>query len=257
MIVCMYFFTTICSCGDSDRIKIQIDDLIVEGEISADTVFNGLIRFYNSETGALERAANYNQGVLDGERKDYHTNGRIKLKMNYSDGKANGNLYVYDSTGELQLTQIKYYDVRVGPSIEYKENRISKYYFYSFGNIELIHIDYDSINKSQIAQLNDSTFFFWNILEFSTPDSKTPRTNLFLYLPNPPKINFKYSICILGANYRIKEILQEFNDGESFSEFELDFGQLKDDETFAIRLVIDNTLNDETITMFKKIKYGS
>jgi antitoxin component YwqK of YwqJK toxin-antitoxin module len=80
--------------------------------------------------------------------------------LRYDNGKINGEVKIFDSTGGLLETQNLYYDLRVGQSIEYKQGRINQYYFYSLENKELLHIDYDSIQGKKIEQLNDTSFFF-------------------------------------------------------------------------------------------------
>ena len=78
---------------------------------------------------------------------------------------------------------------------------------------------------------------------------------LFLYLPNPPQLNFKYSLCIIDNNYSIKKIVKEFVPTASWGVIALDYSDLKENEMYAINLTIDNELdNDERIaTMFKKL----
>jgi hypothetical protein len=199
--------------------------------------------------------ANYKAGVLDGKKTDYYANGKIHSHLYYENGKINGETKIYDSSGNISETQTIYFDLRVGPSIEYKSNQISQYYFYSLENKELLHIDYDSIQRKKIEQLNDTRFFFWHLNDYNTSESPLPKTELFLYLPNPPKLNFKYSLCIVDNKYNIKQTTKEFAPNKSWETITLDYSVLKSGESFAIRLTIDNEFdNDDRIAnMFKRL----
>jgi hypothetical protein len=245
----------ISSCDTKKDKRIRVDDVFADGEISKDTVYNGLIKFYDTATKQLIQTANYKEGILDGDRIDYYINGKTKLQLQYKNGKINGEVKIFDSTGEISETQNIYFDLRVGPSIEYKNKQVSQYYFYSIENKELLHINYDSIEGKKIDQLNDTSFFFWHFNDYSTSESNTPKTDLFLYLPNPPKFNFQYSLCIIDDKYNIKQTIKDLNPEKSWDIVNLDYTSLKSNESFAIRLTIDNELdNDDRIaSMFKRL----
>jgi len=251
------FILLISSC-DSNKIKrVKVGDTFVEGEIISDTIYNGLIKFYDTTTKQIVQSANYKLGILDGESIVYHSNGNIKLKVNYQNGKILGNVTTFDSSGEIIETQNIYYDLRVGPSIKFKNKQISKYSFYSFDNKKLLYIDYDSVKGKNIEKINDSEFFFWHLEDYTTSESDEAKIDLFLYLPNPPNLNFKYSVCIIDNNYNIKKTVQEFSGNTSFEVINLDSSLLKSTESFAIRLTIDNEFDDNDETkiayMFKRI----
>lgn len=186
------------SCSDSDSPRrIIVDGSIAEGDISKDSVYNGMINFYDSSTGKLTQSVNYVNGIASGVRRDYYPNGKVRLESNYDNDKVNGEILFFDSTGNLVESQNRYYDLRVGPSIQYKAKNVSQYYFYSFDNDELFDINYDSIDGKRIDELNGNSFFFWHVSPFHTSESDKELTDIFLYLPNPPKLNFLYSICII------------------------------------------------------------
>jgi antitoxin component YwqK of YwqJK toxin-antitoxin module len=67
---------TFSSCDNKKIKRVIVDDVIAEGEISNDTVFNGTIKFYDTGTGKLVETANYKAGILDGERTTYYDNGK-------------------------------------------------------------------------------------------------------------------------------------------------------------------------------------
>lgn len=254
-ILFILFTIGIASCNIEKERKVKVDDVFAIGQISKDTIFNGFIKFYDTATGQLVLTSNYKEGQLDGERIDYYSNNKIKSKVYYKDGKQNGDLITYDSTGHITFKQNFYYDLRVGPSIEYKNDEVDKYYFHSLENKELFYLNYDSIKGKKLEQLNDTSFFFWHDNTYSTSDSNDINTDLFLYLPNPPKLNFKYFLCIIDEKYQIRQIIKTFNMKEYWSTIQLDFSNLKKDECFAIRLEIKDEFDSETgtIVMFKKL----
>ncbi len=245
------------SCNNVKIKKVIVDDVIAESEISNDTIYNGIIKFYDTATKKLVQTANYKAGVLDGNRIDYYSNGKIKVQLHYNDGKINGEVKEFDTTGNLKQTQNLYFDLRAGSTIEYKNKQVSQYYFYSLENKELLHIDYDSIQGKKIEQLNNTNFFFYHFDRYSISDSESSNKDLFLYIPNPPKLNFNYSVCIIDDKYQIKQTIKECIPHESWEKINLDYSILKTNESFAIRLTIDNEFdnNDDTriAYMFKKL----
>ena len=249
----MFLILTFSSCNYQKVKRVIVDDVIAEGEIAHDTIYNGIINFYDTATKKLVQTANYKAGVLDGNRIDYYSNGKINVQLHYDNGKINGEVKIFDTTGKLEQTQNLYYDLRVGPSIEYKNSQVSQYYFYSLENKELLHINYDSIQGKSIEQINDTSLFFFHLNEFTTPLNK----DLFLYLPNPPNLNFKYSVCIIDNKYQIKQTIKACISKESWEKINLNYLLLKSNELFAIRLTVDNEFdgNDNTrlTYMFKKL----
>lgn len=248
---------SIYSCNSIKDKRIRVDDVFAEGKISKDTIYDGLIKFYDTATKKLVQTINYKSGVADGDRIDYHLNGKIKALLHYENGKINGKTKIFDTSGNLLAAQNIYYDLRVGPSIEYKDKQVKQYYFYSFENETLLHISYDSIEGKTITQLNDTSFFFWHLDNYKTFESDSFKTDLFLYLPNPPKLNFKYSLCIVDEKYNIRQTIKEFVSENSWDVINIDYSTLEANESFAIRLTVDNEFddNDESRVayMFKKI----
>jgi hypothetical protein len=90
--------------------------------------------------------------------------------------------------------------------------------------------------------------------DFSTTEFTKPEAELFLYLPNPPKLNFKYSLCIIDNKYDIKQTVKEFATNISWDTVNLEYSILKTNESFAIKLTVDN--DDKPAVMFKRLKYG-
>jgi antitoxin component YwqK of YwqJK toxin-antitoxin module len=245
----------ITSCDKNQTKRILVDDVIAEGNITEDTVYNDLIRFYDTSNNRLISVANYDSGVLNGKQIDYFPDSKIKAELNYENGKVNGKVIFSDSVGDIDKSQNFYYDLLVGPSIEYKDGNISKYTFYSFDKKDLFSIDYDTIQGKTIEQLNNYEFFFWNIINFNNSQSSKPQKELFVYLPNPPKFNFKYSLCIIDDAYKIKQTVKEFDTDKIWETVTLEYDKLNDSYMYALKLTVENETDDkERIeTFFKKL----
>lgn len=147
----------ICSCNNTNKRRILVEDVYAEGDISKDTVFNGLIRFYDTSHNRLVKVANYKKGIQDGLQTDYYKNGKPETEINYENGKINGEVIIYDSAGIVIEKDNYYYDLLTGPWHEFKNGKLSNYHFYSLESELLFTIDYDKSRK--IEEINDKNFF--------------------------------------------------------------------------------------------------
>lgn len=245
--------TVLFSCEQNktnsiDKIRrVIVEDVIAEGNISSDTVFNGLIKFYDTTSNNLVIEANYTNGKLNGKRIDYYLNGKVKNIGFYDNGKQTGTVSYFDSTGQLTSKQDFYYDLKAGSRIEYKNGKLSKYYFTSFDNKDLFSIDYDTVFNKEIKKINDNSFFFWHssdIATITTTDKKLQGNEYFIYLINPPDFNFEYSLCVINYRDSILRIEKLFDRSKMWETFTLDTTRLKKGERFTLRLAFDRDLND-------------
>jgi antitoxin component YwqK of YwqJK toxin-antitoxin module len=158
----LFLFTllsvTSFSCEDHEPDKIVVGDEVAEGDIEKDSTFNGLVSFYDSNSGRLNSKAFYVKDTLHGLRTYYHSNGRIQMTAMYAMGRVIGDVSFFDSNGKIERLQYQYYDLKVGPSIHYKNGEVSDFYFYSLDNEELMHINYDSIKSKTLEQINNNRF---------------------------------------------------------------------------------------------------
>jgi|SRR5450755_1178656 hypothetical protein len=254
------FFVPTCLliCCTSKNIKrITLDGQIIEGIFLPGNVINGYVNVYDSATNLLIETANYNNGVLDGERTTLYPNGYVKARVNYSVGKENGNLEVYDSLGHLLNTQFRYYGLRVGPSINFIEGKPKQYWFYSFDNAVLSYINYDSILNKKISEIQ-MNFFPFRSTQFQIDnfnDTIHFKSEYFLYLMNPPKYNFQYSLCIVNDSFRVIKELRKFDSHTIWDTFEIDTSQLKNAEHYALKIRVDDSTHEERGAWngFKKI----
>jgi hypothetical protein len=254
LLIATILVTVLISCNRNRRIRV--DDFFVEGDISKDTIYNGPISFYDTGTNTLTEVINYKNGVLEGERTGYFKNGKTNFKAYYKNGKLVDDTKTYDSAGNLLFRQNYYYGLNAGASSKYRNNQMVYYYFYSLENQELFHLDYDSISGKTVEQLqNGNDFFFWRTNKYLTPESQAEKTALFLYVPDPPKLNFKYSLCVIDSLYNVKRNVKNFLPNEICATADLDYTSLQPDEIFAIRLETDNEFvtDRKKTVLFKKI----
>jgi len=250
----IFLLTFILSCDQnksSPKIKTRkviIEDVIAEGNISSDTILNGFIKFYDTTTKRLVIEAFYKNGKLNGKRKDYYLNGKIKNIGYYENGKQTGTVSYFDTAGQLTSKQDYYFDLKVGNNIQYKNGKPSEYYFTSFDNETLFYINYDSVYNKEIKTINNDHFFFWHINDvatISTTDRKLEGDECFIYLVNPPDFNFEYSLCVINSKDSILRTEKKLDKTKIWDTFILDRARLNKDERFTLRLSFDRDFNDE------------
>jgi antitoxin component YwqK of YwqJK toxin-antitoxin module len=240
------FLVLLFSCKDHKIRRIISDDLIAEGEISSDTIYNGKIKFYDTATNKLVIDEVYENGKLNGQRTDYYLNGKIKSIGYWSDDKELGTVSLFDSSGKMSSQENFYYGLQVGSEIEYKNQKVNEYYFYSFERKVLFYIDYDSILNVPTKQINNDRFFFYRIdsvATISTSDKRLKWNQYFIYLINPPDFHFQYSLCIINKNDSILHLEKKFNSENAWDTFILDSTKLNSGERFSLRLIYDKTMS--------------
>lgn len=254
----LIFLFIIYSCNQVRNRKMNIDnETRVEGNISDDTIYNGLIKFYSRKTNKLTRVCNYKNGIENGECILYHNTGKIAFRYNFENGKVNGVAYAFDESGNLLSKDFHYYDIRTGSSHEYIKEKITNYYFYSLDGNLLFFIDYDSSQKKNITDLQSDYFFYHTMKyqQFTDSLNKKEQQEYFLYLPNPPGYNFRYSLVIIDNSFKVLSGIQTFDNSFPWSKFTLqDNSILNKNEKIALRLIINDSRSKGDITMFKILK---
>lgn len=248
-------FSYLFSCKDNKIRSIKIGEEIANGKISADTTYDGLIKFYDVKSNKLIRECTYLHGILHGKRIDYYINGQIADKFFYENGKQNGYASVFDTNGNLLNKDFYYYDIKTGPSIDYLNGKISGYWFYSLNGDALFTLQYDSLKGKRITDTH-SGYFFYHVNDFmDLTDSgfSEKKQEYFLYTPNPPKYNFDYSLVIVENGYNIKSTIKRFDNDLPWSTFSLN-KNLDSTEKFALKLLIRDSINGGDIAMFKILK---
>ena len=99
------------------------------------------------------------------------------------------------------------------------------------------------------------SIFYYNI--YKKNDIVThlnSKTEYLLYLINPPKLRFAYSLCILKDKFEIIQEIKTFDNSKAWDTFDIDKTLLKTGEWFAFRLTIDDDINKQSIEMYKRLK---
>ena len=239
------------SCSGKKTRRMLFDDEYAEGNISKDSIFNGLIRFYDTATNKLTKEAYYRNDTLDGKRTDYYSNGRINYQGFYKDGLAHGIAQFYDSAGVLTQEQSMYYGLKVGPIVIYENDSLSSFTFNDLNNNTLVLFDYDTIQNKAIQKINDNDWFFWHFIYH------VDAVDLFVYTPYPPRFNFKYSLVIMNDQFEVSEVIEEFDPSKPFTITALDFGRLEEAQYYGLRIEFDNEFDNtsQPAYMFKKLEY--
>ncbi len=77
---------------------------------------------------------------------------------------------------------------------------------------------------------------------------------LFLYTPNPPKFDFRYSLVLIDSNYKVLSVLKEFDNKVPWSRFDYKGDLAQVNTKLAVRLKIQDSINNKKIEMYKKVK---
>lgn len=251
------FLLFFVSCHPANNKRIAVDELIAEGNISKDSTYNGVIKFYDSSTDRLVSQATYRNDTLDGERIEYYSNGKQSAILNYSEGKENGYTILYDSLGTIQEKQFYYYGLRVGPSISYKSGQPNEFRFFSFDNFLLFYINYDSIKNKRIGDWQDNFFYINKSQTFEINsglsfDSTQLKNEYFIYLIEPLGYNFIYSLCIIDNTYKVYETLTTMKTSNHWETFTIDTASEIGDKVYAIKLDVFKE-KELLATLFKKL----
>lgn len=168
------------------------------------------------------------------------------IEANYNDNKPNGKSYYYDSIGNILSQNNEYYGLRVGPNIDFVNNKPKKYYFYSFDNEVLFQLDYDSIGNHGILDIVKEFFFI-----------KTYRINdtlneYHVFNINPPKYKFDYSLVVVDQYQIVKKVLKDLTSNQVWFDFQLPGNyNVAMNEWYAIKLSVKDSINNRDCVMQK------
>lgn len=244
------------ACKTQKTREIIIGDEKIQGIIGKDSVFNGLIRFYDKTTNRLKAEANYLKGKLNGEMNEYYKNGFLSTKSNYENDKVIGPTIIYDERGNKIKSENYYYDIQVGESIKYENEKVATYHFFSFSGESLFSINYDASRKARITDIQ-TNYFFLNKREYADVsfDGIGPHyEEIFIYTPNPPLYNFRYSLVMVDPQFSQVKLVREFNNMKPWTVFTIDANSKMDkDMSYAIKLVINDSISGGDVVMYKRL----
>lgn len=247
-------FFVIQSCTDQVSTLIVDESLKAVGKISKDTIYDGVIRFYDLKTGKLSSYYNYKEGKRFGFAEEYFRDGKLAARMSFSDDRLNGFTTFYDQKGSLLSKEFYYYGLKAGSSQSYLHDRIAFYKFYSLDQDVLIDLDYELLKDKTITEAIGD-FFFYRKRDYSNLKSRafnTDRIEYFLYTPNPPLYTFNYSLVQIDSSYNVLSELQNFGNDKQWVVFNLP-KKIDTQKILALKLTIQDSTNGN-IRMFKVLK---
>ena len=121
----------ICACNHNKVNTIIVGNEMAEGDISGDSFYNGVIKFYDLNSKNLISQRNYVNNILNGKSVSYFKNGLIASEEEYENGKLNGYCQYYnnDDNNDLLSKHYFYYDIKCGNCIDYRKGSVKDYYF--------------------------------------------------------------------------------------------------------------------------------
>src|SRR6185312_5671809 len=140
------------SCKNERVGTLVIDaNTIAEGPIKRDSIFDGIVKYYDIKTRIIEKQLTYSNGTLNGPCIEFYPNGRHYSEYTLSNGELEGNVFQYDSLGTLISRDYYFHGLRVGGCLRFSGDSIESYSFYSLENKRLFRISYDSIKYKKIT----------------------------------------------------------------------------------------------------------
>jgi antitoxin component YwqK of YwqJK toxin-antitoxin module len=243
------------ACKSNNVKSIIQGENIVEGNITRDTIFNGPIKFYNKHTNKLVAEGVYVNGQKNGEYKQFYENGGINEVLYYKNDKENGVAKIYDEKGHIISEEFYYYGLRMGDAIEYKNESLKSFAFFSLDNSRLLYFEYDSLKGKHLPDLVKGFFFFTTADYFErNGDILLKKTEYFLYTPNPPMQGFNYSLVRVDKSFKISSTLISFDKNQPWSKFILKSSFDSTNSKVAIRLLIADSINNIDVSIFKVLK---
>ncbi len=241
----LFVILSFCSCTQTNKkniIRIQKGDTILEGNITNDTLFNDTILYYDLN-GKLIRSSVFKEGKQNGISTEYYLNGNPMKITNYLDGYKNGENFYFDSLGKYFYRDFYYFGLPTGPITFFDlKGQPKTFYFTNLQNETLLQIDYQKWRGIKEIYSNCINF----TLHIAKEDS-TRKIYLLLYLIEPPKFSFKYTIFKkkTASENDFVEVQKIKND---FPFKQISLSILPNDEIYSVGVdIYDSILNKQTI----------
>ncbi len=247
-----------CQADRSERI-IKEQNIRIVGDIKDDTIYNGAIKIYSLKTKKLLAEKNFRNNILNGPFKMYYIEGGLSLFANFENDQLNGYRYLYDKSGWLEQKDFHFHGIRVGPVLEYNSGALTQYYFNSFDNNKLVDIIYDSLSHETLLNHQKSFFFIQKRTfdEFINDDQTlSEKCEYFIYLPNPPKFRFSYSLVVINNNYEVVQDIRKLKNADMpWVVFDLEKDITKKvNRNYAVELEIYDSINSKNYWLYKMLK---
>jgi len=242
-----FILVFICCCNNLPvKTKIQKDGYTLIGKFINDTIFDGVVDYYDGQK--LVYSASFKNNKKDGFAYNFYPNGKIKNQSFFELDKQNGNSIEYDSIGNMIYKDHYYYDRQIGPVYFYNKNgSIREYYFLNFEGETLIYRNYDSIKQTS---QNPNNYFHMHISD-ALQDS-TRKLQLFIYIIELPKYNLDYKICVKDTSGKMITV-KDIPEGQVF--FQMYLEPLKHLSNYCIQLNLFDSLTQKKQTILKEILF--
>lgn len=243
IIYSLFILTLSCKNENVRKFRtIKKEDVVIKGFMINDTIFDDTIYYYNYNNTLIAKDY-YKNGKQEGLSIDYYQNENARTITTYSDGLKNGFTFYYDSLGKCFYKNYYYYNLVVGPVIYFDKNEYPKrFFFVSLENETLMDIDYRAWHgiKNIVSKCI-------NFKANTQRSDSTKQLTLLLYLFNPTKFSFEYSIVKKKKNSE-DDFTKIFDIKESLPFVNIVLPILPDDEQYSVGLsVYDSILNKKTI----------
>jgi len=110
-------------CSNKSEVTTNYEDGSVQERfsINTDSLKHGLFTSYRP-TGELAETANYENGILEGERKLIYENGKVEIEEHYINDKLHGKYKTFYPSGKLELEMNYQNGIIEGKSVKYYES---------------------------------------------------------------------------------------------------------------------------------------
>jgi len=257
LLISVLFSCLLAACQSRNIRSVNLGDGIrAEGRITDDTTFDGVIKFYDGKTNQLIEVGNYVNGIKSGADIIYYKNGTIASKADFADGQQSGYSFNFDTSGKLVQKSNNYYGLNVGGSVNYINDSVKEFYFYDLDENILMYLDYDSIKGRRLGDIQPKFFFFHesNYQPYDRHGVFHRYKSYFVYTPNPPKFDFKYSIVAIGSAYKILSVLNEISNKQPWSIVNINWKPENPNQHVALRLEVRDSINNKDMVAFKILR---
>ncbi|MBX2925899.1 MAG: hypothetical protein KF746_27130 [Chitinophagaceae bacterium] len=242
-----------CKTKTNKKITIQ-DNRRIEGYVNDKLLYDGVVRYYDAQTDQLLQESTFADGKLNGETRTYDLIGQITSEQMYESDKLNGWSSLFDSSGKIIYKNYYYYGLKVGAVQFFKSGVPADYYFYTFDNQLLLHLDYDSLHGKKINEIQPNLFYF-QLRSYDLKESLSElpeESECFLYTLNPPQFDFKYSLISTDSSFNDQKIIKKIENETPFRVFTLP--RTERGRLIALKLDIYDSINETSGHFFKKIR---
>ena len=204
-IIFLILMGAMSNCKNETRSKRKIGDEYVVAKFINDSIYDGVVDFYNLQGKILSSKA-YKNGVLNGSAKNFYPNGKVSDSVNYTFGLLNGFHLAFKTNGELEYLDYYTNGLSVGPQIFYEKGSPHLFYFLNFENTPIYEAHYDSFGK--VDKFKGQII---NVYPFSAILKSKSACGIFAFMIHPPSVAIKYSVILKNSNTNEQRKVADFD----------------------------------------------